>query len=87
MRALLLSIICIGLNMNTLNKAWIGKRCAIVIKGLNEEKFYYTALVLDINESLITIEDKFKEIITFNIDRVIQINELKDRGVKDGKNY
>jgi hypothetical protein len=64
-----------------MDKTWIGKRCAIVAEGLNPQvKLYYTALVLDIdNNDLITIKDKFDEIVTFNTNRIIQISEIKSR--------
>jgi hypothetical protein len=64
--------------MNTLSKTWIGKKCKLVVEGLNKEQFYYTALILDINGKLLTIQDKYNEKMTFNTDRILQINEIKE---------
>jgi len=71
-----------------LDKTWIGKRCTIIAEGLNPEvKLFYTALILDIDDNnLITIKDKFNEIVTFNIRRIIQISEIKPREERGGQN-
>lgn len=64
-----------------MDRTWIGKRCTIVAEGLNPRiKLYYTALVLDIDNDngLITIKDKFDEHVTLNINRIIQINEIRE---------
>lgn len=71
-----------------MDKTWIGKRCTIIAEGLNPEvKLFYTALILDIDDNnLITIKDKFNEIVTFNIRRIIQISEIKPREERGGQN-
>ena len=71
-----------------MDKTWIGKRCTIIAEGLNPEvKLFYTALILDIDDNnLITIKDKFNEIVTFNISRIIQISEIKPREERGGQN-
>ena len=63
-----------------MDKTWIGKRCAIVAEGLDKStKLFYTALILDIDDNnLITFKDRYNEIITFNVNRIIQITEIKD---------
>jgi hypothetical protein len=71
-----------------MDKIWIGKRCTIIAEGLNPEvKLYYTALVLDIDDNnLITIKDKFNEIVTFNTSRIIQISEIQFNIREEDKN-
>ena len=62
-----------------MDKTWKGKRCKIIAEGIDPAvKLYYTALILDIDDNHITIKDKFNETITLNINRILQINEIKE---------
>jgi len=56
---------------------WIGKRAKLEI-FINEKTLFYTAIIIECDETFISFKDKFGETFSFNRKFVRQIAEIRN---------
>ena len=79
-------MIKIEINDN-IKKEWIGKRALIIIKEIDAsrqiKKLIFNGLILDIDRNLITFRVKYNNLKSYNLSKIDEIQEIKERGLDE----